>query len=166
MGARATCSATASALAPPSSRQRCDSPHGRKDSRRSTVLPPMLPPSSREGQPFDLETLRPAAGKKTLRGFVRSSPASALLWPEGLKRAQDQYYHQRKTNLILRRAFDLLQRGHLISSNEGIIHTSNKNLNNVKNVITLTISNQFWMKKIASGSSRRDLSFQTQIKAF
>ena len=27
-----------------------------------------------------------------------------------------------------------------------------------KNVITLTISNQFWIKKIAPGSSRRDLS--------
>ena len=59
----------------------------------------------------NLSTLRPSdpqLAKNTLRGFVRSSPASALLWPEGLKRAQDQYYHQRKTNLILRRAFDLL----------------------------------------------------------
>ena len=27
-----------------------------------------------------------------------------------------------------------------------------------KNVITLTISNQFWIKKIAPGSSRRDLT--------
>ena len=87
MGARAACSATASALAPPSSRQRCDSPHGRKDSRRSTVLPPMLPPSSREGQPFDLETLRPATGKKHTTGFCAEFPCFRFALARGTKKS-------------------------------------------------------------------------------